>query len=106
MLFVATCPHDLQAISDSIIVCSQCNTQLTKGQWPTKAFTNDLVPDGILVELASLTPDEVRTITLICPLPEGYNPTRWPVWRRRFSHSFPIPSSTCDESATKTSVGV
>ena len=50
-----------------IVICSKCNIQITKSQWPTCAFSNDLLPDDIPIELAVLTPDEVRTITLICP---------------------------------------
>ncbi len=40
---------------------------LRASAWPTWASTNDLRPDDIPVELAQLTPDEVRTVSLICP---------------------------------------
>ena len=43
------------------------NTQTSKGAWPSWATNNNLKPDDIPIELASLSPDEVRLISLICP---------------------------------------
>ena len=37
------------------------------GLWPSWTVNNDLIPDDIPVELASLTSDEVRTISIIHP---------------------------------------
>ena len=63
------CPAGLpfELPSGAIVVCSKCNTQISKCQWPTWAYTNDLQPDDIPIELAKLTPNEVRTVSLICP---------------------------------------
>ena len=49
------------------MLCSKCDTQIAKSQWPSWASTNDLSPDDIPIELAMVTSDEVRTISLICP---------------------------------------
>ena len=58
-------PPDLTVAT--VIVCSKCHTQLTKSTWPSTSYTNNLKPDEIPMELAILTPDEVRIITLVCP---------------------------------------
>ena len=49
------------------VLCSKCKTQTTKELWPSWAVSNDMCPDDIPVELASLSSDEVRIISLICP---------------------------------------
>ena len=46
---------------------SECKTQTTKELRPSWAVSNDLCPDDIPVELAVLSPDEIRIISLICP---------------------------------------
>ena len=63
------CPTSfpMPPLLDSVLLCSKCTTQIHKGQWPSHATTNNLSPDKIPPELAVLTPDEVRTISLICP---------------------------------------
>ena len=67
-LVTEACPTDFEEpLHADIVVCSKCNTQVVKGQWPSWAATNDLAPDDIPTQLAVLTPDEVRTISLICP---------------------------------------
>ena len=43
------------------------SAQTAKGLWPSWALSNNLCPDDIPVELASLSLDEVRIISLICP---------------------------------------
>ena len=48
-------------------LCSKCNTQIIKQQWPSWALSNALDPDNIPVQLAVLSSDEVRIISLICP---------------------------------------
>ena len=60
------CPNYTFCTSD-VIVCSKCSTQLSKGQCPSWAASNDLAPDDIPTQLASLSLDEVRTISLVCP---------------------------------------
>ena len=60
------CPNYTFCTSD-VIVCSKCSTQVSKGQCPSWAASNNLAPDDIPTQLASLTPDEVRTISLVCP---------------------------------------
>ena len=52
---------------ETVVVCSKCYSQLSKSAWPCTSFTNNLLPDEIPAELAILTPDEVRTISLVCP---------------------------------------
>ena len=54
-------------VTTVMTLCSKCDTQIAKSQWPSWASTNDLSPDDIPIELAMLTSDEVRTISLICP---------------------------------------
>ena len=70
-MITEACPTEflpqLANVTDMMVICSKCNIQITKSQWPTCAFSNDLLPDDIPIELAVLTPDEVRAITLICP---------------------------------------
>ena len=61
------CPIDLPVELATGIICSKCNTQISKGHWPPWGSTNDLQPEDIPSELAQLTPDEVRTVSLICP---------------------------------------
>ena len=75
--FLLTRSKRLVIAVNTIVVCSKCHTQLLKLQWPTTSYMNDLEPDTIPMELAALTPNEVRTIAMICPflkvivLPEG-----------------------------------
>jgi len=51
-----------------ILVCCKCYAQISKSQWHSWVSSNDILPDDIPRELARLTADEVRTISLICPV--------------------------------------
>ena len=67
-ILAEVCPTN--SFNDPVTVmtlCSKCDTQIAKSQWPSWASTNDLSPDDIPIQLAMLTSDEVRTISLICP---------------------------------------
>ena len=50
-----------------VVVCFKCSTQISKGYWPSTASNNNLSTDNIPYQLAVLTPNEVRTVSLICP---------------------------------------
>jgi hypothetical protein len=64
------CPADLDPIltdDETLAICSKCHTQISKGHWPSIASNNNLAPDTIPFQLAALTADDVRTVSLICP---------------------------------------
>ena len=50
-----------QSTTDTVVLCSKCNTQILKQQWPSWAADNALSPDNIPLQLASLSCDEVRS---------------------------------------------
>ena len=58
-LFHDACPDGVHVnvTMNEVLLCTKCNTQVSKHQWPSWAVTNDLIPDKIAVELASLTSD-------------------------------------------------
>jgi len=49
-----------------IVLCGKCHSQIAKQQWPSWVTDKGLTPDSIPVVLASLTPDEFWTCSLIC----------------------------------------
>ncbi len=55
-----------QHTTDSVL-CSKCKTQTSKGSWPSWVTNNHLSPDDIPIELASLSSDQIRLVSLICP---------------------------------------
>lgn len=63
------CPTDfpIAHVIDPVLLCSKCHTHILRAQWPPWSTSNNLLPDKIPIELAALSPDEVRTISLICP---------------------------------------
>ena len=76
------CPADLpdELTTGTIVICSKCNTQISKGHWPSWGSTNDLQPEDIPSELAQLTHMSFS---------QGYNPTWWSI-RGRMSFTFPF----------------
>ena len=61
------CPEFQPEHATDSVLCSKCKTQTSKGLWPSWATNNCLIPDNIPIELAALSSDEVRLISLICP---------------------------------------
>jgi len=55
------------ATTCDVLLCSKCHTQIAKQQWPSWAADIGLTPDKNPAVLASLRPDELRAISLICP---------------------------------------
>lgn len=90
------CPEFQPEHAPESVLCSKCNTQTSKGAWPSWATNNHLSPDDIPKELASLSSDEV---SIDLSFPQSHNPTRWSIWRRRQCDSLPFPSPACHESA-------